>query len=256
MSWSITEVARMSGVTSRTLRHYDDIGLLPPAYVGANGYRYYERAQLLRLQRILLMREVGMDLASIAEVLEGEVGPLEALRRHHRALVAERDRYGRLADLVAKTITRLEEGPGMEPEELFDGLTLSPETIAGLEEVSVRRAGEEVRPYFDELKRNTEDWPQERFDELGRQAAAFERRLLELMRAGTPVDDPVVLDLMAEDYTAQSQMVSLDKEEYVRLGRAFVASPELRAHLDAQDPALAEYLCDAMGAYARERLSP
>lgn len=51
MAWSIAEVASMSKVTARTLRHYDDIGLLRPAYVGANGYRYYEQEQLLRLQR-------------------------------------------------------------------------------------------------------------------------------------------------------------------------------------------------------------
>jgi len=54
--WSIDEVARMSKVTSRTLRHYDDVGLLRPAYVGSNGYRYYEQEQLLRLQQVLLLQ--------------------------------------------------------------------------------------------------------------------------------------------------------------------------------------------------------
>ena len=49
-TWSIVEVARLAGVSSRTLRHYDDVGLLPPAYVGSNGYRYYGRAELHRLQ--------------------------------------------------------------------------------------------------------------------------------------------------------------------------------------------------------------
>lgn len=70
MSWSIQQVARMSGVTARTLRHYDDIGLLPPSEVGANGYRYYERGQLLRLQHILLLRELGVDLATMTALTE------------------------------------------------------------------------------------------------------------------------------------------------------------------------------------------
>lgn len=244
----------MSGVTSRTLRHYDNIGLLPPAYMGANGYRYYEQEQLLRLQEILLMRELGMDLATIARVLEGEVDQLEALRRHHRSLVAERDRFTRLANTVAKTIARIEGGLAMPPEELFDGFTLSPKTISDLETLSVQRAGEQVRPYFDELRQNTQDFTQEQFDELGRQAAEFECQLLELMRAGTPADAPAVLDLMAEDYATQSRMLSLDKEAYMQLGQAFVDAPELRAHLDAQDPNLAEYLRDAMHAYACGRL--
>ena len=47
-AWSIVEVARVAGVSSRTLRHYDDVGLLPPAYVGSNGYRYYGRDELHR----------------------------------------------------------------------------------------------------------------------------------------------------------------------------------------------------------------
>lgn len=71
MAWAISDVARMSKVTSRTLRHDDDIGLLTPAYVGVNGYRCYEQEQLLRLQQILLLRELGLGLDTIAGVLAG-----------------------------------------------------------------------------------------------------------------------------------------------------------------------------------------
>lgn len=59
MDWPISEVARMPGVTARTLRHYDETGLLPPARIGANGYRYYEEHQLLLLQQILVLRASG-----------------------------------------------------------------------------------------------------------------------------------------------------------------------------------------------------
>jgi len=69
MAWSIAQVARMSKASSRMLRHYDEIGLLPPARVGGNGYRYYEEEQLLRLQQILLLRELGLGLEAIGEVL-------------------------------------------------------------------------------------------------------------------------------------------------------------------------------------------
>ncbi len=72
MFWSITELAGMSGVTSRTLRHYDGIGLLKPAHVGSNGYRYYEDDQLLRLQQILLLREFGVGLADVAAALDAQ----------------------------------------------------------------------------------------------------------------------------------------------------------------------------------------
>ena len=86
MAWPIAEVARMSGVTARTLRHYDEIGLLPPARIGANGHRYYEEHQLLRLQQILVLRALGVGLPEIGRVLSEQVDEVEALRGHHRRL--------------------------------------------------------------------------------------------------------------------------------------------------------------------------
>ena len=66
--WSIQEIAKLAGTTSRTLRHYDDIGLLTPSDIGTNGYRRYDTAALVRLQRILLLRELGLSLPQIAEI--------------------------------------------------------------------------------------------------------------------------------------------------------------------------------------------
>jgi DNA-binding transcriptional MerR regulator len=72
MEWSIQDIARLAGTTSRTLRHYGDVGLLEPSRVAANGYRYYDAAALARLQRILLLRELGLGLPAIADVLAGQ----------------------------------------------------------------------------------------------------------------------------------------------------------------------------------------
>ncbi|GCD42345.1 MerR family transcriptional regulator [Streptomyces paromomycinus] len=104
MAWPTAEVARMSGVTARTLRHYDDIGLLTPAWTGANGHRYYEERQLLRLQQILVLRELALGLPEIGRILAAQVDELAALRGHHRRLLTERERTAqmiRLADLLA-----------------------------------------------------------------------------------------------------------------------------------------------------------
>jgi DNA-binding transcriptional MerR regulator len=69
MDWSIQQTARIAGTTSRTLRHYDDIGLLKPSRIAQNGYRHYDQEALVQLQRILLLRELGLGLPVIAEVL-------------------------------------------------------------------------------------------------------------------------------------------------------------------------------------------
>ncbi|MEC3953358.1 MerR family transcriptional regulator [Nocardia sp. CDC153] len=92
MEWTIQQLADSAGVTSRTLRHYDDIGLLPPVRVGHNGYRFYDADSVARLQRILLLRELGLSLPVIAEVLDRERDEDKALGAHLRLLEAERAR--------------------------------------------------------------------------------------------------------------------------------------------------------------------
>lgn len=254
MSWSIQQVARLSGVTARTLRYYHEIGLLRPARVGANGYRYYEQEQLLRLQQILLLRELDMDLTAVAAVVDGERDRIEALRDHQRRLVAERGRLDGLVRTITATITHLEEETEMPAEEMFEGFRFTRETIAELEAKAVERSGDAEQPYFDELKRRTADWDEEQFRQVEREGAEIERRLLALLHDGVPADDPRVFAVLDDDVAAQRRLMPLNAEEYARLGDAFVAAPELRAHLDARDPRLAEYMRDAMAAYAAARM--
>lgn len=254
MSWSIQQVARLSGVTARTLRYYDEIGLLRPARVGANGYRYYEQEQLLRLQQVLLLRELGMDLAAITAVVDGSRDQLAALRTHHEQLQAERDRLDTLVRTVAATITHLEEGMSMPAEEMFAGFRFTRERIEELEALARERTGDVEQPYFDELKRRTDNWGEAQFREVEQQGAQTERRLLALLRDGAAVDDERVFAVLADDVAAQRHLLPLDGEEYAKLGHAFAAAPELRAHLDAQHPHLAEYMRDAMVAYAAARM--
>jgi DNA-binding transcriptional MerR regulator len=121
MEASIQEVARLTGTTSRTLRHYQAVGLLEPSRVGANGYRWYDEDTLVRLQRILLLRELGLGLPEIARALDAHDDELAALRRHLEHLRAESRRLDRLVASVARTITAREEGTGLMAEDMFDG---------------------------------------------------------------------------------------------------------------------------------------
>lgn len=254
MRWSIQQVARWSGVTARTLRYYDEIGLLRPAGVGTNGYRYYEQVQLLRLQQILLLRELGMDLTGIAAVADGVRDQVEALRAHQQRLLAVRARLDQLVETVAATIAHLEKGTDMPAEEIFEGFRFTRETLAELEALAIERSGQTEQPYFDEIKRRTADWSDEQFRQVEQDGAEIERRLLALLREGVAADDPTVLAVLDDDVAAQRRIVSLDRDSYAALGHAFATAPELRAHLDAQDPRLAEYMRDGMVAYAATRM--
>ena len=136
--WSIQEIARLAGTTSRTLRHYDDIGLLPPSRIAPNGYRHYDAAALVRLQRILLLRELGLGLPQIAEVLGpstgsgtqgggsgaqggGSAAEASALETHLALLREEQTRLARQIASVESTITALRGGENRMAENMFDG---------------------------------------------------------------------------------------------------------------------------------------
>jgi len=121
MDWSIQEVARLAGTTSRTLRHYDDVGLVRPTRIGPNGYRYYDAEALVRLQRVLLLRELGLGIPAIAEVLEGQRDDIHALLTHRDLLLQEQQRLARQLASVEATINTLEGGEQPMAENMFDG---------------------------------------------------------------------------------------------------------------------------------------
>ena len=121
MEWSIQQIARLAGTTSRTLRHYDELGLVPPSRVGSNGYRYYDELALVRLQRVLLLRELGLGLAEIGDVLSREVEEASALTTHLALLVQEQDRLTRQIAAVKHTINALKGGTEIMAETMFDG---------------------------------------------------------------------------------------------------------------------------------------
>src|SRR6187200_2065874 len=105
---TVKQLAAISGVTVRTLHHYDEIGLLKPASLGANGYRYYGRAELLRLQRILFHRELGAPLGEIGALLALEGGDQVSVLLQHRArLETRRGRLAVLIDTIDRTIANL-----------------------------------------------------------------------------------------------------------------------------------------------------
>lgn len=121
MELSIAEVAKLTGTTSRTLRHYAHVGLLAPSRVGAGGYRYYDEDALVRLQRILLLRHLGLGLPEIASVLARETSETDALAAHVRWLHAERERVTRQIAAIERTLESRRGGERVMAQDMFDG---------------------------------------------------------------------------------------------------------------------------------------
>jgi DNA-binding transcriptional MerR regulator len=228
-----------------------DVGLLKPAYIGSNGYRYYEQEQLLRLQRLLLLRELGLGLTEIGEVLDGERDQVAALRRHERWRQEERTRLGRLADTVSRTIHQLQGGEQVTAPELFEGFA---ERQARQETDLVESYGEGVRKHFRAAEEVTKDWTQQDYLDAQRRGDELDDKVLAVMRSGAAPDSPAALDVMAEHYRSVAQFWTPHRNSYTGLGQLYVDNPEFKARYDAKDPGLAEYLRDATAAYAAQRL--
>ncbi len=126
MAYTVKQVAALSGVSVRTLHFYDETGLLKPAYVGTNGYRFYEEPQLLTLQQILFYRELGLELKQIKQVLgRAEFERVAALQSHRQVLEEDLTRTRSLLGTIDKTIAHLKGRKKMTTEEMFVGFSVA-----------------------------------------------------------------------------------------------------------------------------------
>jgi DNA-binding transcriptional MerR regulator len=124
--YTVKRVARISGVSVRTLHFYDEVGLLKPAYQAPNGYRFYEEPQLLTLQQILFYRELGFELKQIRDILgRPDFAKAAALMAHREVLEETLARTRMLLTTIDKTTEHLKGGKKMTDEEMFAGLSVA-----------------------------------------------------------------------------------------------------------------------------------
>lgn len=251
MEHSISELARLAGVSARTLRHYDDLGLLTPARVSANGYRWYERPQLLRLQRILLLRELRIPLADVAEILDGGADELTALRRHREQLLDERGRLDRIIDTVDRTMADLAGERVATDEEFFAGLA---DGRSRLRRDLVDRYGAGVEAHFAAAEQVTGTWEREDHERAAARGRRVLERLSQARRRGIGPDEEEALELMVDHHAEVVALWPADPASYHALGDLLVDHDEQRALVAEVDPELPTWLAAAIRAYAVRRL--
>jgi DNA-binding transcriptional MerR regulator len=248
---TVRQLAAISGVTVRTLHHYDEIGLLKPATVGANGYRYYGRAELLRLQRILFHRELGVPLSEIGALLELEGDDqVGVLLRHRRKLEAEGARLAVLIDTIDRTIASINGEITMSNADLYQGF--SPEKQAAYEAWLIERYG---APMEEDITRSRKRFAASTREE---QAAAMaelqqiEAALAEACRRGI---DPAAaaVDSLIQRHRAWVAMMwdkPCPSEAYAGLADLYLSHPDFVARYERLAPGFAGYLARAMKTHA------
>ncbi|MFI5607626.1 MerR family transcriptional regulator [Amycolatopsis sp. NPDC051903] len=243
--WSIQDIARAAGTTSRTLRHYDAIGLLAPSRVGSNGYRYYDSDALVRLQRILLLRSLGLPLPAIASVLDGSRDNVAALSEHLTLLHQERDRIGRQIDSVRTTLRKLEGGEPLVAEEVFDGFAYAEEVTS--------RWGASAYQHGDRWWRSlSASEKQAHQAEQASIAAAFGAA----RAAGLAPDSAPVQAIAARLHAwLRPAVKTVSRAYFVGLGQLYVDDPRYGGYDSAFGDGTAEFMRDAMEIYAEGNLA-
>jgi DNA-binding transcriptional MerR regulator len=255
---TVKQLAKASGVSVRTLHYYDQIGLLRPAQVGANGYRYYGPEEQLRLQQILLHRELGLPLDAIAALLDSnERSRLDRLREHRQALVKRTDCYRELIGTLDRTIADLEEERPVNVRNLYRGF--SPQKQAEYEEWIVQRYSPDEqsrRNMLESMERSRQHVARFSPQDIAartRVLADVEAALADHCRRGTPVDDAASHGLLSRHREWVSGMWGkpCSPGSYAGLADLYESHPDFRARYELLAAGLADYLPAAMRAYSR-----
>ncbi|HSF14133.1 MAG TPA: MerR family transcriptional regulator [Vicinamibacteria bacterium] len=244
-SYRVKELARLAGVTVRTLHHYDRIGLLVPSARSEAGYRFYGEADLYRLQHILVWRELGFSLEQIRRVLD------EPGFDRHKALVTQRQELSRRARRleamirsVELALEELEGGQEMNVEKLFDGF--DPEEY---EEEARQRWGD--TPAYQEAARRTREYSDDDWARIKAEGDALLQELAGKMAKGAEPDDPEVLEL-AERHRLQivRWFYPCDRDAHRGLADLYLADERFESRIDRHAGGLTRFLAAAIRANA------
>jgi len=255
---TVSEVAKLSGVSARMLRHYDEVGLLKPAAVGANGYRYYGQEELLRLQQILLHRELGFGLEEIRQVLEAEgFDRIAALKGQREKLLAQSDRYRELARTIDETLAALEGDEAMDEEGMYRGFDLEKTEEARAEDWLRQRFGPKVQAKIDRSRAVGAAWSPEETEAYHQEGLAFDGGVAKALKQGLSATSEVVQALVRDHCATvcRGWGVPATKTPCLTLAEVYRDMPQFRQRFEAIGPGAGAFIAEAITAYAERELS-
>ena len=249
MEYTVQKLSQIAGISTRTLRYYDEIGILKPARINSSGYRIYGQSEVDRLQQIMLYREMGVNLDMIQDILSSETfDDLAALKDHLVKLLAQRQQIEMLINNVEKTIESREGRRVMKDNEKFEGFKKK------LVEDNEKKYGQEIREKYGEdtvnasnakLMNMTEAQYKE-FEKLGQEVIDT---LEQAFATGDPAGElgQKTADLHRQwlSYT----WGSYNKEAHAGLAQMYVDDERFTAFYDKKQPGLAVFLRDAIHIY-------
>jgi len=246
--FSVGDLARAAGVTVRTLHHYDQIGLLVPSARTPAGYRTYSYLDLLRLQRVLGYRSLGLGLDEIAALLDDPVAdPMDQLRAQRALLGARAAELQRQIAAIDTTMEAYSMGIELTAEELLEVFGGDDPTQHAAE--AQRRWGDTDR--YRESHRRTAAYSKADWVRMKEETALVEARYLETFRAGRPPGSAEAMNAAeAHRQLITSWFYDCSYDIHRGLAQMYVTDARFTAHYDDQATGLAQYVHDAITANA------
>ena len=247
MGMKISEAAMLAGVSVRTLRHYDQIGLLVPSETTAAGYRLYSVENLETLQQILFFKELGFPLKKIQEILTSpSFNRYEALLLQKNMLLEQRDRAERMIQLIDKTIQHMKGEITMTNEEKFEGIRFHDDRY----EIEAReRFGEEAVTETNQRLGKLSD--REHLELSGEWEAMFKK--LAGLRTKEP-DSKEVQTAIKEWYAFLNQNFgTYSPEAFYGLGQLYVQDERFTENIDQYGEGLAQFMSEAMAIFSKRQ---
>jgi len=249
MEYTIQKLGSIAGISTRTLRYYDEIGLLKPARVNSSGYRIYGSDEVNKLQQILFFRELGVGLESIKEIIEAPAfDRTAALKEHREKLLTKRKQIDLMVVNIDKTLAESEGRINMSDNEKFEGLK---ERLINENE---EKYGAEIRAKYgdetvDKSNNRFKGLTKEQYEEMEELGQKVLDSLNESMELGDPSSEAAqnTADLHRQwlNYT----WGNYSKEAHAGLAQMYVNDERFKAYYDKVRPGAAEFLRDAIFVY-------
>lgn len=252
VEYTVQKLARLAGVSARTLRYYDEIGLLKPARTSSNGYRIYGAREVDLLQQILFYRALGLELDAIAAALRAkDFDRLSVLREHLAALRTQREQLDALIDTITRTITHAEGGTAMSDKEKFEGFKRD------LIETNEKTYGAEARKKYgdDTIEQSNAKLMglnAAQFREMESLTTRLQQSLEHAVQHGLSPDGEKGLEVARMHRAWLGYTWNFySPEAHAGLAQLYVDDERFTAHYDVRVPGCALFLRDAVAAYVK-----
>lgn len=254
MEYTVQKLGKMAGISTRTLRYYDQIGLLKPARINSSGYRIYGKSEVDRLQQILFYRELGVSLESISNIVTAPTfNGANALKEHYEKLLEKKEQLNLLIANVEKTIAMTEGRIIMTDKEKFEGFKQK------MIDDNENKYGKEIREKYGEdtvekSNQKLKNMTEEQYKELTNLADKLAITLKLAFETGDPASELAQEAVDLHRQWLSYYWSSYSKEAHVGLGQMYVDDERFTAYYDKDQPGTAKFLRDAILIYTGNNL--